>query len=125
MREASCAENGKWITSFVAIVTSLEVMVVRGALGARYTGASRFFSLSQLLAVSAPTVLRALDRFQLFYVRLGPETIADRSDEGRFWSTNSARLNPALQRDLMNSNSFGSLGSRKFSVSQRYTYSTK
>ena len=30
--EESCAENEKWITSLAAIVASLEVMVVRGAL---------------------------------------------------------------------------------------------
>jgi hypothetical protein len=31
-REESCAQNGKWITSLTAIVASLKVMVVRGAL---------------------------------------------------------------------------------------------
>ena len=81
--------------------------------------------LHNLPAASTLAVLQALDRFQLLYVRFRPETITDGSDERRFWSTNSARLNPALQRDLMNSHFLSGLGCCKFTVSQRYTYSSK
>jgi hypothetical protein len=55
--EESCAQNEKWITSLAAIVASLEVMVVRGALVLKHRRVSLLY----------------LDRFFLFLRALLPQ----------------------------------------------------